>query len=261
MTKLFLLVTILFSISIYATSTKRICGEDGRNYDSYSAAANHNIDVLHLNYCGTRTQRDGMECVTNVTNDCNDGLECISNDDGTVLGICRHTGGNAGCPGLITPVCGYNGRTYDNECEANNYGHTAVAHEGACGEQDDSEICLVGINDCGTDGRFTCVVRPNEEPRACDPIMNEYNELVGCNIGICWENTRYECSDSSDCSNGQTCDENHECIENNNDNGNDNGTGNTGGCTFSSNNQLNVYFLFLIIGLFIVIRKKQYSSK
>ena len=35
------------------------------------------------------------------------------------------------CPNIISPVCGEDGRTYDNSCQANCY-ETLVVYEGRC---------------------------------------------------------------------------------------------------------------------------------
>ena len=78
MTKLILLVTLLFSISLYATSTKRICGIDGQNYNSYEEIAPE--DRAHMGYCGTHSQPEGQTCVMSVENECTDGLNCVSED-------------------------------------------------------------------------------------------------------------------------------------------------------------------------------------
>jgi len=75
MTKLIVLIVALLSVSLYATSTKRICGKDGQNYNSYEEIDHGQI--LHMNYCGTGTQQKGQNCAKNVRNDCAEGLNCM----------------------------------------------------------------------------------------------------------------------------------------------------------------------------------------
>ena len=76
MTKLIVLAIALLTVSLYATSTKRICGNDGLNYNSYAEIAYG--DRAHMGYCGEGTQPEGANCVKNVANDCAADLTCKS---------------------------------------------------------------------------------------------------------------------------------------------------------------------------------------
>lgn len=69
----------------------------------------------------------GAECSGDEFCDYPDEALCGAADG---AGVCRSR--PMGCSGMFAPVCGCDGRTYDNACKANAAG-TDVAHAGACG--------------------------------------------------------------------------------------------------------------------------------
>ncbi len=92
------------------------------------------------------------------------------------------------CPTVWDPVCGCDGATYGNECEAE-MSLVSVAHSGACGDS-----CLVA-DDCAAPGQYCrhapgtcgaggstgeCVPRPGGAPDVWDPVC-------GCD-GVTYQN-------------------------------------------------------------------------
>ena len=131
-----------------------VCGVDGNTYGNACSARLAHVEVAYDGECRTTT-----ECTSD--DDCPVGQACF--DDGNCYPI--------GCPDIWDPVCGVDGRTYGNACEAD-AARVEIAYEGPCRvvECDDSTDCpewhlcidgvceVVGCPDiwspvCGVDGR------------------------------------------------------------------------------------------------------------
>ena len=213
MTKLLTLITFFLSISLYAhidcseyPDLPEVCGYNEITYENSCYATmqeNGPVDVFHDQACGSNSQELGENCFTSIENECATGLYCKSTHHNE--GVCEKECSDNGT------VCGFNGNTYDSECDANNIGHTAVRYEGACGEQEINEYCL-GDNDCN-DGLHCNIIYSR---RPCDPIYNEFNELTGCEqSGVC-EADENECEfidhEVTYCDNGLVCNYQNKCV-------------------------------------------------
>jgi hypothetical protein len=109
-----------------------VCGCDGQTYGNECEAHGSGVDVDYTGECGDAPT--GSECGGFL------GLECAANEfcayaledvcgGADALGVCEPR--PEACAEIYAPVCGCDGVTYGNECEANGNG-VSIVSEGAC---------------------------------------------------------------------------------------------------------------------------------
>ena len=113
-----------------------VCGCDGKTYSTACVAGRSSVSVASNGACAGDSGSgiaEGKTCGTRgVTGECAAGLfcsftsQCGATDSG---GKCMKK--PELCPHLVAPVCGCDGQTYNNGCEAERKG-VSVAAKAAC---------------------------------------------------------------------------------------------------------------------------------
>jgi hypothetical protein len=163
---------------------------------------------------------------------------CDSNADCAAGDFCRKRDGACGdtgtctprpeaCPFVYEPVCGCDGRTYGNRCEAAAAG-VSVARTGACGGErcgtivglpcDEGEFCDFPPGSCqGADLEGTCVPVPDACITLYDPVCGCDGRTYGndcerlrARVGLDHEG---RCKDATPCGPSLRCDREREiCV-------------------------------------------------
>lgn len=146
-----------------------VCGCDGSTYANECSASMAGVSVESQGECPPPPCQDNDDCAQGEFCQKSDG-EC----DGQ--GLCADE--PPACFDVWDPVCGCDGSTYANECEAA-VSWTSVAYEGeclvACSSHQDcslSEYCDTAHNGCF--GAGACRERPTQ-------CTQEYDPVCGCN--------------------------------------------------------------------------------
>ncbi len=155
-----------------------VCGVDGLTYPSACAAEAAGVAIAHLGECGPPC--DGLGPHPR----CADGWFCkhpVGECSPVVKGVC--TPKPNGCPDLPDPVCGCNGVTYGNGCDADAAG-VSIAHVGVCDwvccDPDTAPLCPDGPR-CCADGSWSCT-------GACELPGVVCSSVCGVPVGLpCYE--------------------------------------------------------------------------
>jgi hypothetical protein len=164
-----------------------VCGCDGNTYSNACFADAAGVSVDFEGECPPPELCGGTAGAT-----CEDDEYCQADEIGAcgtnAAGTCRDI--PEACSDRDEPVCGCNGITYDNDCEAAAAG-VNVDSEGACDEDlscggsstntcDDGSFCKADEGDCTEDAAGTCT----EQPEACPAV---FAPVCGCD-GVTYDN-------------------------------------------------------------------------
>ena len=168
-----------------------VCGCDGKTYANECQATNAGVNVDYAGSC-----YNDRSCQVGKNNQCSSGQWCkafsSSNDQCGGQGSCSYYLGG-GCPTNVDRVCGCDGNTYDNECQATNAG-VNVDYQGACS---DCGISHNGQSECSGSQWCKALNGPGQcavgSPGVCTYFTGKCNSNYDPVCGCDWNTYANEC--------------------------------------------------------------------